>query len=95
MLSARPTAVICAPYLESKNISTGIHYPIPIHLQPAYQDLAYRKGDFPIAERYADEILSLPMYPELSEEAITYVCRTIRDFALAPNSEQRVAAASR
>ncbi len=82
-------------YLESKNISTGVHYPIPIHLQPAYQDLAYRKGDFPITERYAEEILSLPMYAELSEDAIAYVCKAIRDFVPAYASEQRIAAPSR
>jgi dTDP-4-amino-4,6-dideoxygalactose transaminase len=52
--------------LGSAGIGTGIHYPIPLHLQKAYQALGYQKGDFPIAERVAAEIVSLPMYPQLS-----------------------------
>ncbi|MFN8441144.1 MAG: DegT/DnrJ/EryC1/StrS family aminotransferase [Caldilineaceae bacterium] len=67
--------------LNSKKISTGIHYPVPIHLQPAYQDLGYKKGDFPITERYASEILSLPMYAELPNESIDYVADAIHEFA--------------
>jgi dTDP-4-amino-4,6-dideoxygalactose transaminase len=56
--------------LQQEGISTGIHYPIPIHLQPAYKDLGYELGDFPITEQFAEQILSLPMYPELSGSAI-------------------------
>jgi len=67
-------------YLNSKDIQTGVHYPIPIHLQEAYAHLNYRKGSFPIAEQYADEILSLPMYPELKEEEITEVVKSIKEF---------------
>ncbi len=59
--------------LAEKGIRTLIHYPIPIHLQEVYKDLGYRKGDFPVSERCCEEILSLPMYPELSEEEIRYV----------------------
>src|SRR6185295_9874586 len=51
--------------LAEANIGTGIHYPIPLHLQKAYQDLGYAAGDFPVAERAAVEILSLPMFPGL------------------------------
>lgn len=69
-------------FLTSKKISTGIHYPVPIHLQPAYADLGYKKGDFPITERYASEILSLPMYPELPSGAVDYVVDAIREFAM-------------
>ncbi len=65
-------------YLSEAGIATGIHYPIPIHLQPAFQDLGYRLGDFPITERYSNEILSLPMYPELKEEAIGRVSARIK-----------------
>lgn len=67
-------------YLKSYDIDTGIHYPIPLHLQKAYAYLGYRKGDFPNAEKYADEILSLPMYPELTEEQIEYVAHHIWTF---------------
>lgn len=65
--------------LSDKGIATGIHYPIPIHLQKAYSDLGYKKGDFPVTETYADEVLSLPMFPELSDEQIHYVVRSLRE----------------
>ena len=59
-------------------MASGLHYPIPLHLQEAYKDLGYKKGDFPIAEESAGKILSLPMYPELTEDQIVYVCDVIR-----------------
>lgn len=65
--------------LSDRHIATGIHYPVPIHLQPAYRDLGYKAGDFPITEQFAKEILSLPMYPEMQLEAIEYVAATIID----------------
>jgi dTDP-4-amino-4,6-dideoxygalactose transaminase len=64
--------------LLSRGISPGIHYPIPIHLQPAYKDLGYKRGDFPITEGHAERILSLPMYAELTPESIKYVAQSIR-----------------
>ncbi|MCF7907843.1 MAG: DegT/DnrJ/EryC1/StrS family aminotransferase [Candidatus Omnitrophica bacterium] len=67
-------------YLKKAGISTGIHYPIPIHLQPAFSDLDYKKGDLPVTEKTADQILSLPMYPGLKEEQIEYVVKKISDF---------------
>lgn len=67
-------------YLKSKGIYAGIHYPIPIHLQKAYVDLDYSSGAFPITERYAGEIISLPMFPELTEEQIGYVASEIKKF---------------
>jgi dTDP-4-amino-4,6-dideoxygalactose transaminase len=54
--------------LASAGIGTGIHYPIPLHLQKAYEHLGYSKGDFPVSERLSDEVLSLPMGPELTRE---------------------------
>ena len=66
--------------LKNKGIVTSIHYPVPIHLQPAYRDLGYKKGTFPISEKHAAEILSLPIYPELSEDQIEYICQAIRKF---------------
>ena len=59
--------------LADAGIGLGIHYPVPVHLQPAYADLGYRPGDFPIAERFAAGTLSLPMYPQLSAEQISTV----------------------
>jgi dTDP-4-amino-4,6-dideoxygalactose transaminase len=58
---------------QSADIQTGIHYPIPVHLQPAHADLGYKVGDFPHSERAAKEVLSLPMFPELAEEQIRQV----------------------
>jgi dTDP-4-amino-4,6-dideoxygalactose transaminase len=59
--------------LAERGIGTGVHYPIPVHLQPACADLGYGRGALPVTERLAEEILSLPMYPELTEEQIDYV----------------------
>jgi dTDP-4-amino-4,6-dideoxygalactose transaminase len=69
-------------FLAERGIETGIHYPIPIHLQEAYADLGYQRGQFPIAEQLAGEILSMPMFPELREEQIERVARAIREFYL-------------
>jgi dTDP-4-amino-4,6-dideoxygalactose transaminase len=67
-------------YLEEQGITTELHYPIPLHLQKAYAHLNYSNGDFPMAERLAGEILSLPMYPELTEVQIHYVTEHIKNF---------------
>jgi len=67
-------------FLGKKEISTGIHYPILLHLQPVLKYLGYKKGDFPIAEKAAQEILSIPIYPELTEEQISYVTDFINEF---------------
>ncbi len=69
-----------AKFLAGKGISTQMHYPIPIHLQPAYRELGYKMGDFPIAEKLASEILSLPMFPELTNSEIKYICSQIKAF---------------
>jgi dTDP-4-amino-4,6-dideoxygalactose transaminase len=63
--------------LADLGVETGIHYPVPIHLQPAYRNLGYERGDFPITEALADEILSLPMYPELPESAPARVAEAL------------------
>ena len=65
--------------LMDKGVRTLIHYPIPIHLQEAYKDLGYKKGDFPVSERCCEGILSLPMYPELSEKEIAYVAEKMSE----------------
>ncbi len=67
-------------HLCDKGITTGIHYPVPNHLQKAFIDLGYRAGSFPITEKYADEILSLPMFPELKYRQIEHVAETIKGF---------------
>lgn len=68
-------------HLSAENIQTGIHYPVPVHLQPAYRALGHRAGDFPEAERQAARVLSLPMFPELTEAQIARVAHTVHTFA--------------
>ena len=65
--------------LVEKGINCGIHYPVPVHLQKAYEFLGYKPGDFPVAEKIASELLSLPMFPELTEEQIEYVADSLKD----------------
>jgi dTDP-4-amino-4,6-dideoxygalactose transaminase len=67
-------------FLTDRGIQTGIHYPIPIHLQQAYRELGLGPGSFPYAERLARRALSLPMYPELTEEQIGNVAEAVREF---------------
>jgi dTDP-4-amino-4,6-dideoxygalactose transaminase len=66
-------------FLADRGIETGIHYPLPVHLQPAYDDLGYPRGSFPQAERLAEEILSLPMFPELDRPSLERVVTDIAD----------------
>jgi dTDP-4-amino-4,6-dideoxygalactose transaminase len=68
-------------HLADLGIQTGIHYPIPIHLQEAYSDLGFRRGAFPVTETLADEIVSLPMYAELSQQQIEFVVDAISSFS--------------
>jgi dTDP-4-amino-4,6-dideoxygalactose transaminase len=63
--------------LVEAGVESGIHYPVPLHLQPAYAHLGYRPGDFPVAERLAAEILSLPMFPEITEEQQDHVASAL------------------
>lgn len=65
-------------HLADCGIQAGVHYPIPVHLQEAYRELGYSRGDFPVAERLADTMLSLPMFPELEPEQIDAVAEAIR-----------------
>jgi dTDP-4-amino-4,6-dideoxygalactose transaminase len=67
-------------YLKQKGIDCGVHYPIPLHLQPAYKNLGLKKGSFPVSEQLAKEILSIPIYPELSEEQRAYIVDEITGF---------------
>jgi dTDP-4-amino-4,6-dideoxygalactose transaminase len=77
---------ICVPerdevirFLSSKGIGSGVHYPVPIHLQEAYQGLCYGRGSFPIAERSADTMVSLPMFPELTSEQVEIVAQRVKE----------------
>jgi dTDP-4-amino-4,6-dideoxygalactose transaminase len=63
--------------LQEKGVGCAVHYPVPIHLQDACRNLGYTKGAFPVAENLADEFISLPMFPELTEEQIEYVARCV------------------
>jgi dTDP-4-amino-4,6-dideoxygalactose transaminase len=71
-------------YLAERGISTGIHYPVPIHLQDAYSFLGLGQGSFPVAEQCASEFLSLPMFPELTSDQILYIVDAILEFRPIP-----------
>ncbi len=77
--------------LTRQDIQTGIHYPLPCHLQPAFKNLGYRAGDFPIAETMCQEILSLPMYPGLSESQIHRIVDVL-EASLSTQSALRISA---
>ena len=65
-------------YLNRHGVAAGIHYPVPLHLQPALSYLGYQEGDFPVTEHAARHMLSLPMYPELSGEQIESICELLK-----------------
>jgi len=77
-------------YLQQQGVSTGIHYPIPIHLQEAYQDLGYSQGSFPVTEEYAGQLLSLPMYAELTPNLIRHVSEALKAARTEPAREPAV-----
>ena len=76
-------------HLGEKSIGAAIHYPIPLHLQKAYEHLGYREGDFPISEGAAKQILSLPMYPQLRADQQERVGEALAEFL-----ESKLAAAA-
>ncbi len=67
-------------YLGEKGIGTGLHYPVPLHLQKAYAHMGYKEGDFPVSESVSKKLLSLPMFAELTKEQIEYVCESIKEY---------------
>jgi len=67
-------------HLETKGIASRVYYPVPLHLQPCYRSLGYSIGSFPASEKAAEEVLSLPIYPELTDENINYIIQTVTDF---------------
>ena len=67
-------------HLSENGVQTGLHYPIPLHMQKAYMRFGHKPEDFPVAQKFAGEILSLPMYPEMTSEMIHYTCDKIKEF---------------
>jgi dTDP-4-amino-4,6-dideoxygalactose transaminase len=77
---------IVMQHLAEQEIGCGIHYPVPVHLQEAYNYLEYGPGSFPIAERCAAEFLSLPMFPELTPDQVNTVAVALEEAVAAPKS---------
>lgn len=67
-------------YVTQHGVNVGLHYPIPLHLQECFKDLGYKKGEFPNSERIAEAGLSLPMFPEMTDEQINYVVGKVKEF---------------
>jgi dTDP-4-amino-4,6-dideoxygalactose transaminase len=67
-------------FLQAEGVGTAIHYPLPIHLQPAFENLGYKKGSLPVAEKLSQTVLSLPIWPELQPQEIEIVCERIKKF---------------
>ena len=67
-------------FLAEKGIPAMVYYPVPLHLQKAYEDVRYHSGDFPVAEKLSDCVLSLPMHTELSEEQLDFICKNVLEF---------------
>jgi dTDP-4-amino-4,6-dideoxygalactose transaminase len=67
-------------FLNDNGVSTGLHYPVPLHLQECFKHLGYNKGDFPETEKLAEECLTLPMFPDLSDEQVKYVCDKVKEY---------------
>lgn len=78
VIRTRKRDVVLA-HLKQKGIGAGIHYPVPLHRQPAYLKRGYERVSLPITEAVAAEVLSLPMYPELSTEQINYVAEAVKE----------------
>jgi dTDP-4-amino-4,6-dideoxygalactose transaminase len=69
-----------AEFLRQRGVMTALHYPRPLHVQPAFSHLGYQVGDFPVAEACARECLSLPLHPQLTEEQVTWVCEGVKEW---------------
>lgn len=79
-------------YLALENIGTGIHYPVPLHLQKAYEGSGYKQGDFPVTEKIAAEIVSLPMFPHITEGQQTRVVEAIKSFLATRVAPEKIGA---
>jgi dTDP-4-amino-4,6-dideoxygalactose transaminase len=78
-------------HMKANDVDTGVHYPVPLHLQPAYADLGIPAGSFPVAERVAPELVSLPMFAELTAADVEHVARCAREALAAPSTLRRAA----
>jgi dTDP-4-amino-4,6-dideoxygalactose transaminase len=67
-------------HLDARGVASAVHYPLPLHLQPAYRHLGYSEGDFPVTERLAAEVVSLPMHPFLQPSQIQYIADVAAEF---------------
>ncbi len=67
-------------YLQDHEIGTGLHYPVPLHLQQCFSHLGYKQGQFPVSEQLGNQCLSLPMFPEMTDEQIVYVCDHVKSY---------------
>ncbi len=67
-------------YLNDRGVAARVYYPVPLHLQPCYREMGYSIGSFPVSEMTAERVLSLPVYPELPDEDVNYVIKTVNDF---------------
>ncbi len=79
-----------AQFLAQHGIETGIHYPVPLHLQPAFASLGCKAGDLPVCEKVAAETLSLPMFPEMTEQHLYHVCASIGEFLSVVENQKAV-----
>lgn len=69
-----------AKFLKENGVGSNIYYPMPLHLQKCFDYLGYKKGDFKVAEKLSESVLALPIYPEITEDEVAYVCETIKKF---------------
>lgn len=69
-----------AEYMKANEVQYSIYYPMPLHLQKCFSYLGYKEGDFPVAEKVSKDIIALPIYPEITEEEVDFVCETINNF---------------
>jgi dTDP-4-amino-4,6-dideoxygalactose transaminase len=77
--------------LRERGVQCGVHYPVPLHLQPAFEHLGGRRGDFPVAERCADEVLSLPMFAELKLDQLEFVAEQLKSLVKSESTESLLA----
>ena len=67
-------------FLKSKEIGTSVYYPVSLHMQKCFEYLGYKKGDFPVSEKLCETVLALPMFPELTEDEVSFVCESVKEF---------------